>query len=125
MSANDKQIGGSHYKSKSECWDYIIDNNLGYLEGTAIKYLTRWRKKNGIEDLRKAIHFIEKLIEVESAKKQNTVISAKDFVVQEQQYHWNLDDVMRAWGAKIEADKTYDQWLKDKEKENVPQHRGT
>ena len=47
MSANDKQIGGSHYKSKSECWDYIIDNNLGYLEGTAIKYLTRWRKKNG------------------------------------------------------------------------------
>lgn len=68
MSANDKQIGGSHYKSTMECWDYIMSNELGYLEGTAIKYLTRWRKKNGVEDLRKAIHFIEKLIEVEENK---------------------------------------------------------
>ena len=42
-------------------------NNLGYLEGTAIKYLTRFRKKNGVEDLKKAIHFIEKLIEIETA----------------------------------------------------------
>lgn len=49
-------------------WDYITSNNLGYLEGTAIKYLSRWRSKNGIEDLRKAIHFIEKLIEVELAR---------------------------------------------------------
>lgn len=68
MSANEKQIGGNHYKSTMECWDYILSNELGYLEGTAIKYLTRWRKKNGVEDLKKAIHFIEKLIEVESAK---------------------------------------------------------
>ena len=68
---NDKQIGGTHYKSSHECWDYIVANNLGYLEGTAIKYLTRWRKKNGIEDLRKAIHFIEKLIEVELANTQS------------------------------------------------------
>ena len=66
--ANDKQIGGSHYKSTHECWDYIIANNLGYLEGTAIKYLTRWRKKNGVEDLQKAVHFIQKLIEVEESK---------------------------------------------------------
>ena len=66
--ANNKQVGGSHYKSTHECWDYITANNLGYLEGTAIKYLTRWRKKNGIEDLKKAIHFIEKLIEVEEGK---------------------------------------------------------
>lgn len=51
-----------------ECWDYIVSNELGYLEGTAIKYLTRWRKKNGVEDLRKAVHFIEKLIEVEESK---------------------------------------------------------
>lgn len=63
--ANDKQIGGQHYKAPIECWDYIIANELGYLEGTAIKYLTRYKKKNGVEDLKKAIHFIEKLIEVE------------------------------------------------------------
>lgn len=65
--ANTKQIGGTHYKVAIQPWDYITTNNLGYLEGTAIKYLSRWRNKNGIEDLRKAIHFIEKLIEVELA----------------------------------------------------------
>ena len=68
MAANEKQIGGTHYKAAVECWDYIIANELGYLEGTAIKYLTRWKKKNGVEDLKKAIHFIEKLIEVEEQK---------------------------------------------------------
>jgi hypothetical protein len=68
MSANDKQIAGTHYQGAMQPWDFIISNNLGYLEGTAIKYLARWRKKNGIEDLRKAIHFIEKLIETELAK---------------------------------------------------------
>ena len=62
-SANTKQIGGSHYKAPIECWDYIIANELGYLEGTAIKYITRWKKKNGVEDIKKAIHFLEKLIE--------------------------------------------------------------
>ena len=66
--ANNKQIGGDHYKGAMQPWDFIISNNLGYLEGTAIKYLARWRKKNGVEDLRKAVHFIEKLIETELAK---------------------------------------------------------
>ena len=68
MTASNKQIGGSHYQSSMQCWDFILANDLGYLEGTAIKYLTRFRKKNGVEDLKKAKHFIEKLIEVEEAK---------------------------------------------------------
>lgn len=69
MSANDEQHGGSHYKDKAiQPWDYIIANNLGYLEGCAIKYLSRWKEKGGIQDLQKAKHFIEKIIEVESAK---------------------------------------------------------
>lgn len=68
MAANDKQVDGSHYKSTIECWDYILANNIGYLEGTAIKYLTRWRKKGGINDIKKAIHFLEKLVETEEAK---------------------------------------------------------
>ena len=37
MTANNKQVGGSHYKSKMECWDYILSNDLGYLEGTATR----------------------------------------------------------------------------------------
>ena len=68
MPANDTQVGGSHYKAPIECWDFIAANNLGYFEGTAIKYLTRWRKKNGVEDLKKALHFIYKLIELEENK---------------------------------------------------------
>ena len=69
ISANAIQHGGSHYKKMAiEPWDYISSNGIGYLDGSAIKYLSRWKEKNGIEDLKKAIHFIEKLIEVESQK---------------------------------------------------------
>jgi hypothetical protein len=69
MSANDEQHGGSHYKGKAiQPWDYIAANNIGYFEGCAIKYLSRWKDKGGIEDLRKARHFVEKLIEIELAK---------------------------------------------------------
>lgn len=69
MAANDIQHGGTHYKGKSiEPWDYIAANNIGFLDGNAIKYLTRWREKGGIEDLKKALHYVQKLIEVESAK---------------------------------------------------------
>ena len=70
MLANTKQVGGTHYKAPIECWDYIHANNIGYFEGTAIKYLTRWRKKGGVQDLEKAQHFIQKLIEVERAKEE-------------------------------------------------------
>lgn len=69
MSANDKQISGTHYKQVAiQPWDYVAANNLGYFEGSAIKYVTRWRSKGGIADLQKAIHFLEKLIELESPK---------------------------------------------------------
>ena len=70
MKANEHQIGGNHYASNDiQPWDYIIANNLGYLEGNIIKYTTRWRKKGGVDDLRKVIHYAEKLIEVEVIKK--------------------------------------------------------
>lgn len=49
-------------------WDYIEANDIPFLEGSAIKYLTRWRDKGGVADLKKAIHFIEKRIELEEAK---------------------------------------------------------
>lgn len=68
-SANDVQHGGMHYKAKLiEPWDYIEANGIGFLDGNAIKYLTRWKDKGGIEDLKKARHYIDKLIEVEAAK---------------------------------------------------------
>lgn len=64
------QIGGAHYKNlKIQPIDYILDNNLGYCEANIIKYVTRWRDKNGIEDLRKAKHYIDILIERECNEK--------------------------------------------------------
>lgn len=66
MSANDNQIGGDHYKGKNiQPWDFITANNLSFLEGNIVKYITR-KKNNRLEDLQKAKHYLEKLIEVES-----------------------------------------------------------
>ena len=64
MNANDKQIGGQHYQLSIQPWDYIIANNIGYLEGNVIKYVSRWQDKGGVDDLRKARHYLDKLIEV-------------------------------------------------------------
>ena len=64
MSANDKQVSGTHYKDRSiQPWDYIIANDLGYLEGNVIKYVSRHKYKNGKADLEKAMHYLEKLLE--------------------------------------------------------------
>lgn len=63
--ANDLQVGGSHYQKAIQPWDYIIANNLGYLEGNVVKYVSRWRDKGGVQDLRKAQHYLQKLIEVQ------------------------------------------------------------
>jgi hypothetical protein len=69
MSALDVQTGGSHYKDlKIQPVEYIHANGLGFCEGSVIKYISRWRAKNGIEDLKKARHFIDLLIELESNK---------------------------------------------------------
>jgi len=63
--ANDVQVAGTHYKSKAiQPWDYIVANDLGYLEGNIVKYVSRWKDKGGVDDLRKAQHYLAKLIEV-------------------------------------------------------------
>ena len=66
-SALNTQVGGLHYKNlKIQPVEYVHANNIGYFEGSVIKYVTRWRNKNGIADLQKAKHFIDLLIELES-----------------------------------------------------------
>lgn len=67
MSANDKQIGGNHYKKGGEeHWDRQWRLfGRGYFIGCITKYVERYHEKNGIQDLEKAKHFIEKLIELE------------------------------------------------------------
>lgn len=67
--ADHKQVGGSHYKAKAiQPWAVIESNGMGFFDGNALKYLMRFKDKGGVEDLKKAIHYIEKLIEMEQAK---------------------------------------------------------
>lgn len=65
-SAFDKQVSGNHYKDKGiQPIVYIHANNLGFCEGNVIKYVTRHKEKNGAADIRKAIHYLELLLELE------------------------------------------------------------
>lgn len=61
---NTTQVGGSHYKHTTyQHWDFVYRALEGrYLEGNITKYLVRWRNKNGLQDLEKAKHYLEKLI---------------------------------------------------------------
>ena len=61
-----EQVGGDHYsKLAIQPAEYITKNKLTYLQGNVIKYVTRFKDKNGIEDLQKAKHYIDLLIELE------------------------------------------------------------
>ena len=65
MSNVDKQVGGDHYSSLPiQPMVFAHKNGLGFLEGSAIIYICRYKYKNGIEDLEKAKHYIELLIEL-------------------------------------------------------------
>lgn len=70
--ASDTQVGGKHYsKYKIQPIEFIQANNVPFIEGNIIKYIMRHKEKNGIEDLKKAKHYIDLLIqyEYENAKK--------------------------------------------------------
>jgi hypothetical protein len=68
--ANQKQIGGNHYKhGGEEHWDRVQRLNLNYFQAATTKYVERcYLKGNPIQDLQKAVHFLEKLIEIEQRK---------------------------------------------------------
>lgn len=71
-SALSKQVDGSHYKDMAiQPVIYIYANKLPFIEGNIIKYVSRWRDKNGIRDLEKAKHFIDMLIELESSNSKS------------------------------------------------------
>ena len=65
MSALNNQEGGSHYKDMLiQPVEFIVKNNLPFLEGNVIKYTCRHKSKNGVEDLKKAIHYLELMMEL-------------------------------------------------------------
>ena len=60
------QVGGGHYKGlKIQPIEFIQGNQLNFCEGNAIKYVCRHRNKNGAEDIKKAIHYLEMLLDIE------------------------------------------------------------
>jgi len=74
MSADSTQVGGLHYASKTiqpwaamQAW-MTLEEFTGFLRGNVIKYLARYKDKGGAEDLKKARHYLDKLIEMEVSK---------------------------------------------------------
>ena len=69
MKSFKKQIGGSHYKKyKIQPVEFIIKNNIGFVEGNIIKYILRFKEKGGVQDLLKAKHYIELLIDTTKSR---------------------------------------------------------
>lgn len=67
--ALDVQVGGDHYKKKAiQPVQYCMANGIGFMEGSVIKYVSRWRDKGGVQDLEKARHFLDILIEYEKER---------------------------------------------------------
>lgn len=86
---NEQQFGGEHYKlQKFQHWDFVIANHLGYFEGQVTKYICRWREKNGVQDLQKALHYLAKLISgirsgtIPTPKSRGEVSNLHDFCEQ-------------------------------------------
>lgn len=70
MSALERQVGGDHYtKLGMQPIEYILANNLEFVEGCVVKYITRWRDKGGVEDLKKVQHYVQYLIDREEQGK--------------------------------------------------------
>ena len=69
--ATDRQVGGDHYKTcKIQPVDYIVENNLTFLEGNVVKYITRHRRKGeGANDIEKVIHYCELILEKDYGRK--------------------------------------------------------
>ena len=60
-----EQIGGTHYsKYEYQTWDFIHQIGLDYFLGNALKYITRYPDKNGIEDIKKAVSYIDKYLDL-------------------------------------------------------------
>jgi hypothetical protein len=66
MSALEVQIAGAHYKAmKIQPVEYIVENNIPYCEANVIKYVSRHREKNGAQDIRKAIHYLQLILQMQ------------------------------------------------------------
>jgi hypothetical protein len=75
MAANDYQISGDHYRTPIQHWDFVVANGLDHFQAAITKYVVRWRRKGGIEDLKKAQHYLAKYMELIEAGARFTVLT--------------------------------------------------
>ena len=68
MSHKEDKINPSYYRKKIQVTDFIIEYEMGFLEGNIVKYISRYKSKNGIEDLKKAKWYLDKLIKQKEKK---------------------------------------------------------
>ncbi len=96
MSAKDIQVGGGHYKKyKIQPTEFIHKNNIPFIEGNIVKYVIRHRDKNGIQDLLKAKHYIDLLIELDYHESKEKIINSES-----------------SYGAEGDTQSTDARWLK-------------
>jgi len=88
-----KQIGGQHYAATYQHWDLCFDCQVPYLESCATKYVSRWWKKGGFQDLEKAESYLLKLIEKLNA---GHVSMSSDFNCEESS-HYDADEAFGFW----------------------------
>jgi len=91
---NHYQVGGSHYGGVTfQHWDFVIANHLGYFEGQITKYVLRWRKKNGKQDLQKALHYLQKLQQALATRQLRWPVSRKARCIPELIIYYKVDAV--------------------------------
>lgn len=78
LKANESTQVPGHYRSEFMHWDYVQAAGLDYLRGNATKYVSRWRKKNGLEDLKKALHYANKWLEINAAARETDFEKSTD-----------------------------------------------
>ena len=99
MDTVNMQVGGDHYKKRAiQPIDYILDNDLSFCEGCVIKYITRWRDKGGVEDLEKAKHYLEFLIEKHGRDALSQALDTHD-----ESNALPMDDALKAQTARTDA----------------------
>ena len=69
--SKEQVVHPEHYNHGIEVWDFTTSHNMGFLDGSVVKYVTRYKYKNGLQDLYKCRQFIEKLIQVEEQKAED------------------------------------------------------
>jgi hypothetical protein len=87
------QVGGSHYKDMAiQPMEYNYVNHIPYIDGNIIKYVSRWRSKGGLDDLKKAKHYLDYLIAGEEARLGPDEVN-RPGTPEDGGHHWHKDDV--------------------------------